>query len=115
MISFLEKLINILNLLIKELRIAGLMIETIAELAIIIYGRIIIVFKYILIKVFQNILKYLFLYLIYREIIGAKILSISQIITFVDMRLNYVLFILKVILAIVSMMIINIMIFYNTE
>lgn len=99
-------------LLIKEYGIAGLMIGTIAGLAFIIYGRIIIVFKYIL---NQSISKYLFQHLIYSAIIVAEILLIRQIIAFIDMPLSYTSLIIEGILATIFMVVINIMIFFKTE
>ena len=99
-------------LLTNELGIAGLMIGTIIGLAFIIYGRIIIVFKYIL---NQSISKYLFQHLIYSAIIVAEILIIRQIITFVNMPLSYTSLVLEGILATVFMMLVNVIVFYKTE
>lgn len=99
-------------ILIKEYGIAGLMIGTVAGLAFIIYGRIIIVFKYIL---NQSISKYLFRHLIYSAIIVAEILIIRQVITFVNMPLSYTSLILEGILATVFMMLVNVIVFYKTE
>lgn len=99
-------------LLIDEFGIAGLMIGTIAGLAFIIYGRIIIVFKYIL---NQSISKYLFRHLIYSAIIVAEILIIRQVITFVNMPLSYTSLILEGILATVFMVVFNVIIFCKTE
>lgn len=99
-------------LFIKEYGIAGLMIGTVAGLAFIIYGRIIIVFKYIL---NQSISKYLFRHLIYSAIIVAEILIIRQVITFVNMPLSYTSLILEGILATVFMMLVNVIVFYKTE
>ncbi len=99
-------------ILIKEYGIAGLMIGTVAGLAFIIYGRIIIVFKYIL---NQSISKYLFRHLIYSAIIVAEILIIRQVITFVNMPLSYNSLILEGILATVFMMLVNVIVFYKTE
>lgn len=99
-------------LLIKEYGIAGLMIGTIAGLAFIIYGRIIIAFKYIL---NQSISKYLFRHLIYSAIIVMEILSIRQVIAFIDMPLSYTSLILEGILATVFMIVVNVIIFYKTE
>lgn len=99
-------------LLIKEYGIAGLMIGTIAGLAFIIYGRIIIVFKYIL---NQSISKYLFRHLIYSAIIVAEILLLRQVIAFIDMPLSYTSLVLEVMLATIFMIVVNIIIFYKTE
>ena len=99
-------------LFIKEYGIAGLLIGTIIGLAFIIYGRIIIVFKYIL---NQSISKYLFRHLIYSAIIVAEILIIRQVITFVNMPLSYTSLILEGILATVLMMLVNVIVFYKTE
>lgn len=99
-------------LFIKEYGIDGLMIGTIGGLAFIIYGRIIIVFKYIL---NQSISKYLFRHLIYSAIIVAEILIIRQVITFVNMPLSYTSLILEGILATVFMMLVNVIVFYKTE
>lgn len=99
-------------LLIKEYGIAGLMIGTIAGLAFIIYGRIIIVFKYIL---NQSISKYLFRHLIYSAIIVAEILLLRQVIAFIDIPLSYTSLVLEVMLATIFMIVVNIIIFYKTE
>lgn len=99
-------------LLIKEYGIAGLMIGTIAGLAFIIYGRIIIVFKYILNR---SISKYLFRHLIYSAIIVAEILIIRQIIGFINMPLSYTSLVLEGILVTIFMVVINIMIFHKNE
>ena len=110
-LSAISKIV-IAMLFIKEYGIAGLMIGTIAGLAFIIYGRIIIVFKYIL---NQSISKYLFRHLIYSAIIVAEILIIRQVITFVNMPLSYTSLILEGILATVFMVVFNVIIFCKTE
>lgn len=99
-------------LLTNELGIAGLMIGTIIGLAFIIYGRIIIVFKYIL---NQSISKYLFQHLIYSAIIVAEILTIRQVIIAVNIPLSYISLILEGILTTVIVIVLNIIIFYKTE
>lgn len=99
-------------LLIKEYGIAGLMIGTIVGLEFIIYGRIIIVFKYIL---NQNISKYLYRHLMYSVIVFMEILLIREIIEFVDMPLSYTSLIFEGMLATVFMIVVNIIIFYKTE
>lgn len=110
-LSAISKIV-IAMLFIKEYGIAGLMIGTIAGLAFIIYGRIIIVFKYIL---NQSISKYLFRHLIYSAIIVTEILLIRQIISVIDMPLSYTSLILEGILATVFMIVFNVIIFYKTE
>lgn len=98
-------------LLVKDFGVAGLMIGSIIGLIFIIYGRIIIVFNYIL---NQKIYIYLFRHFIYSCIIVGEILLIDKIIVALHFPLNYSSLILESLIATSCFVILNIVIFYKT-
>lgn len=98
--------------LVKEWGIACLVFGTIVGLAFIIYGRLLIVFEYIL---NQSIKTYLFKHLIYSCLIFAEIIAIKKLIEFINLPLNYYSLIAEYILATAIMLILQVIIFYKTD
>lgn len=95
-------------LFVEKFGIIGLMMGTIVGLVFIVYGRLVIVFKYIFNK---SICKYLIKHIVYSSILFLEIIFIEQILDILNIPVSYSGLIIEGVIATLSMIVFNIIIF----